>query len=1140
MTRSTKSQLLAGTSAIAFAAAVSAMSMPSDALAAWSTLAAPTTATQTATNGTALTISSTTNNLDVAAGAAAVNTNQTAAISVTTTAGGDIGIRSTDATANTIAISGTGVSTINLVKGTITGAGTTNLLSTVLVDGTGAAGTITLGATTATDGANSLITNTGGGAAIEMGATNAAQTLTIDNTHGGSITSTTGDAIVALDKATAVITINSNGNITAGTGKYAINMNPDTNTKAVISLTGGTVTGKVDTGTKNTSTIALSGGQVVGTIDGAATVTATTDYTTNGHIGAVHALTKLIINDGVTFNTATNSNTVAATAVQVGSGAAGTAVLKVGTGAITGTIDGDANNKGTLNFTGSNTVGGAIGGTHALGTINITDGTTLAVGANSVSATQINIGTSTAGATMTTGTGTLTGLIDSKAAGTGTLSVIGGATTTLAAGANVGSAFKLAAINVATGGTLVAGTADTINATQVTLTGTGAITLDSGTLTGKIDGAVATNGTVNFTQTNTLNGNIGSAVGVGTVAVSANKTLNANTNNNSITATNLTLAGGSILNLGTGVVTGAIDGTAGALGTVNFTASQTTAGSIGGNNNLLAVNISGGTVTLGAVAGDTIKAQTTTVNTGGTLNFAGTAHTMKGDLTGAGTGVINLGTQTQTISAGDNGTGAGNFTTAVGGETIKIGVRDGTTNHNGNVTIAGAAVIHANTLLYVDTSAATGYIASGKTYKWLTSTGNNNSAVLAGGNVTTNNPLFTVAESVVAGAGGTRTVTLTRVAGGYNGVATTTDSKAAGTVLEALGVAGSTDTQIAAFLGRLDGLGSATAVTNAIKEVTPVVNQSSVQAVSSTSQSLDVVGSRLTQLRAGIDNSASGLAAGGKVADKGIWIQAFGTTATQDLRNGIEGFDADTAGFAVGADKAISDNTRLGLSASYAKSSVDGNGNTISSSDIDSYQLNAYGSYNMGQWYTDGLLGGAFHKFNTDRTIVGTGVANGDYNGETYTARVGGGYRIPTSKGIDVTPNSSLTYSYNHAQGYTETGAGGLNTTVKSADTQALVGRLGADLGYSFNYNSMLVRPVLRAAFLYDFVGDQQSTTAQFTGGGATFKVKDASPARASYNLGASLNVARTDNITFSADYDFQGKSDYTSHSGVLRARYSF
>ncbi len=1137
MTRSTKSQLLAGTSAIAFAAAVSAMSMPSDALAAWSTLAAPTAATVTATDGTALTISSTTNNLDVAAGAAAVNTNQTAIISVTTTAGGDIGIRSTDATANAIAITGTGVSAINLVKGTISGAGTTNLLATVLVNAAGAAGTITLGATTATDGANSLIRNTGAGAAIEMGATGAAQSLTIDNTHGGSITSSTGDAIVALDKAAAVITINSNGTITAGAGKYAINLNGDTNTKAVISLTGGTVTGKVDTGTKNTSTIALSGGQVVGTIDGAATVTATTNYTTQGNIGAGTALTKLIVNDGVTFNTAANNNTLAATAVQVGSGGAGTAVLKVGTGAVTGTIDGDANNKGTVNFTDTTTVGGVVGGTHALGTINITDGKTLTGGDNSISATQINIGTSTAGATLTTGTGTITGLIDSTAAGTGTLNVVTTKTTTLAAGANVGSAFKLAAINIATGGQLIAGTGDTINATQVTLTGTGTISLDSGTLTGKIDGAVATNGTVNITQTNTLNGNIGSAVGVGTVAVTAGKTLNANTNNNSITATNLTLGNGSILNLGTGVVTGAIDGTAGALGTVNFTAAQTTAGAVGGANNLLAVNISGGTVTLGAVGADTIKAVTTTVNTGGTLNFADTSHTIKGNLTGAGTGVINLGSQTQTLAAGDNGGAIGSFTTAVGGETIKIGVRDGTTNDNGNVTIAGNAVVHANTLLYVDTSKATGYIASGTAYQWLHAAGTNASVVLAGGNVSTNNPLFTVAESVV---GANRLVTLTRVAGGYNGVATTTDSKAAGTVLEALGVAGNANAQIVAFLGRLDGLGSATAVTNAIKEVTPVVNQSSVQAVASTSQSMDVVGSRLTQLRAGIDNSASGLAAGGKVADKGIWIQAFGTTATQDLRNGIEGFDADTAGFAVGADKAISDNTRLGLSASYAKSSVDGNGNTITSSDIDSYQLNAYGSYNMGQWYTDGLLGGAFHKFNTDRTIVGTGVANGDYNGETYTARVGGGYRIPTSKGIDVTPNSSLTYSYNHVQGYTETGAGGLNTTVKSADTQALIGRIGADLGYSFNYNSMLVRPVLRAAFLYDFVGDQQSTTAQFTGGGATFKVKDASPARSSFNLGASLNVARTDNITFSADYDFQGKSDYTSHSGVLRARYSF
>ena len=939
----------------------------------------------------------------------------------------------------------------------------------------------------------------------------------------------------------------------------------------VLNQTAGLITGNVVLGAGGTYSI-NGGSGFTGTLTGANstdTLNIKSNYTTlaSQTIGATTAVATVQITDGKTLDLATNNTNLNAGTTIVGTTATGGAVLNIGTGTIAGTITSGSVGTGTVNFKGQGTTANTavIGGTK-LATVNIYDGNTLTTTQN-ISATNINIGTSSTGVLTTNSAGgaiTLTGLINGGSNGTGTLNVTGGANSTiLAAGANIGATNGLAAINIATGSTLTAGAADTIKATQITLTGTGILNVDSGTVTGKIDGASAGVGTVNFTQSNVTNGNIGSGFGLSAVTITTNKEVNLATNNNSLAATTITLNGvgstldvgtgavtgnvvltgattGSILNLNsTGAVSGTINGAADGTGSLNFAGKQTTGGIIGGLHYLDVINVnSGGNVTLGSAS--TINALTTTVNTGGALNFGGTAHTNTGNLVGAGTGTINLGTQTQTLNAA--GASNGDFTTVAAGETVNIGIRTTAANANGNIVIAGAATVHANTKLYVDTSAVTGYIADSTAYKWLTSTGANASAALVNGNVTTNSPILTFTETSQNTGPNTRTVTAHRIAGGYAGVSgLSSDSTAAGTVLEALGVANNANAQIVSFLGTLDGSANATALNNAIKTATPQVNQSNATALTSTSQSLDVVGTRLTQLRAGIDESSTGMAAGGAVADKGLWIQGFGTTATQDQRSGVDGYNATTGGVALGADMAVAADSRLGLSFSYAKSSVDGNGTTISGTDIDSYQLNAYGSHNMGAWYTDGLLGAAYHNYNGTRNVAGGLIASsGDYNGETYTARAGGGYHFMTNNGIDITPNGSFTYSYNHTEGYTETGAGGLDNIVGSSDTQALIGRIGVDLGHNYTYNTMLIRPVVRAAYLYDFIGDQQDTTSQFTGGGATFKVKDASPARSSFDLGASLNVARTDNISFSADYDFEAKSQYTSHSGVLRARYNF
>ena len=1176
---STQKHLLTGTSVFAVAA-LSVAVLPSQAFAAWGTITTPTTAVQAAAaDTTTLTIDGTgsnTGDLAVAGGIAATNGNKIGTAIVVNAANTTTGISSTG-NFSAIQVNGTGVITsLTNTKGLITGAGTGAATGTVFIDGADATTTIAN---------SSLITNTGaGGVAINIGGTNVNK-VTLNNT-GGSILSTGGaasDAIDVADKATATFSLTNTGTITAGSSGNAIKIAAGGNTVATITNTSGTITGGVVLGANAGSTLAvnggiiagnvtlgqagqvltLGGGQVNGTIDGAGKIAVTQNYITAGNIGAGTPVTKVTVTDGKSLDLATNANSLSATNTVVGTAGAG-ATLTVGTGVITGAVDSGSAGTSTINFTKSNVlgVGTNIGAATGFATINIADGTTLNAATNNTTlkATNIYLGTTT-GSTLNLGTGAITGALDSKTAGTGTLNFNGSQTNA----ATIGGGSGLAAINVADGATVVMNANATATTTKVGAGASGVLTLNAGktvtgavnindggilnqqttsVITGVVNGVVANKGTYNVNTAGafTTNNDIGATTGLAafTVGDSVTATLSKNIKATTVTvgagasgtATqtaglitgNLAIASGATftLNGGSGV-TGTIDGAAGNVGTFALNSAFTAPSTIGAANGLAAINVgTGGTLNLGG----NIKATTTTVSTGGTLNFGTTARTDTGALTGTGTGIINAGTKLQTVS--------GTLTTAAT-NTLGFAINSGTTNDSGRIT-AGTAALTTGTIVNLDTTKLASFVATGTRYLIVSdSAGTNNADDNAVALGTGNTNFLTFAQDrTVAGE---LAVKATRVA--YESVATTRNGQAIGASLTALG-AGSANAQVTAFQGRLDSTTTVAQANEVLAEVTPQIQATSVMSSNAVQKSLDVVSARGADLRAGIDNSITGMTAGSAVADKGIWAQAFGTTATQDTRSGVLGYDADTYGAAVGADMIVAPHTRAGVSVSYANTQVDGNGGVSQKTDIDTYQANLYGFHDMGQWYADGLLGFAWQNYNSDRVIVGTGTANGDYDGQTYTARANTGYRVNAGNGIQVIPNGGLTYINNQIDGYTETGAGGLNLKVNDYSSQALFGRVGLDVAKDFSNNGMIIRPTIRAAYLYDFIGDQADTTALFTGGGAAFRVSDADPERSSFNVGASLNIMTTANVTLSADYDYLVKSDYDSHSGMLRARFGF
>ena len=266
--------------------------------------------------------------------------------------------------------------------------------------------------------------------------------------------------------------------------------------------------------------------------------------------------------------------------------------------------------------------------------------------------------------------------------------------------------------------------------------------------------------------------------------------------------------------------------------------------------------------------------------------------------------------------------------------------------------------------------------------------------------------------------------------------------------------------------------------------------------------------------------------------------------AKQKSRKGVSGHDTHNYGLTVGFDSRVGDASRAGLALSYSNSAMDGNGVDRSQTDIESYQIAVYGSYEPDSYFLEGQVAYAHNDVKTSRRITFGGldrVASGKYNAAQYSVTVAAG--VPVHKGaVTITPKGGLFYSFADPSQYTETGAGGLNMTINPASTHVLEASLGASVAYEHqNSDGSLVTPEARAAALYEFLGDEGSATAKYSGSGATFKTQGLDPSKLGGTLGVGVGYTTQDGVwEVRADYDAEFRSGYVGHNGTLTGRINF
>jgi len=943
---------------------------------------------------------------------------------------------------------------------------------------------------------------------------------------------------------------------------------------------------------------------------GSGTITLTDDATDNQGDAALlingtgaQALTGIINGANQGEGTVSVTNTGGTVTFNSGVGS-GTEVGAISIGGATGTstvvFEEVVQTNDADNETGIITIGQTDGGSAVATfkkTVTTDQGIVLGTGAGTADTATVNFDATGAGFTVT-------GAISAgDAADTTTVNVLGGNTVTFATamGTNVD------ALNIADATILANTGGGAIDADTITFQGsTAELNMTAaGTITGDLVGSSASYGILDVDAATTVTGNIGGASATAGNALSTIEVAD----NVALTivppaATNVVLNFGTLtLQDDDGTADGTdsslvIDPDNGAVTVIGDIATAVTSDNgivinddAGGNAVAFQGNIGTASATLQTLAMENAGGNAQTVSTTGnlyvdaitldandTLQFLGTsAQTVSGTIAGlgAGEGILTVGNGTTTSDV--------TFSGVIGGTTLASATvsANATARFNANATVAGTltntgttrvgagatveAAVLTDTGSYVlaasdaDTTDALAEANFGR----LDDTGNNGTLTASRVSIDVQSQLATgtveLAEGinlgaatladnsfqysfVVANAGANSNVTVSRrtledIADGSqltNGAAETLD-----------GLIASTDTEIAAINANLAAASSQEAVNDVLKSVSPTVDAGAVTgATSFTTSTRNVTNTQLASLRDGTE--ASGMYAGNVTNGLRGWVQGFGQTGDQDVRDGVAGYDVDSYGIAVGLDtESLAENWIWGVAFAYADTEVDSDGVNNTKTDIDSYQVSLYGNYDLDdRTYIAGQVGYVWGDNDQTRSNVG-GVngltATSDYDSNVYFASLEAGRKYMVGGNTVLTPKALVNYQYYDADGYTETGAGGANLTTSGDDLDLFEIGVGVDASWDYQQaDGSYLQPKIGVGVRHDLVGDEYQTSSTFQAGGSSFKTEGFDPAQTTFNVSAGLTYFSTTNWELSAGYDFEVKSDYDSHAGKLKAAYKF
>ena len=317
------------------------------------------------------------------------------------------------------------------------------------------------------------------------------------------------------------------------------------------------------------------------------------------------------------------------------------------------------------------------------------------------------------------------------------------------------------------------------------------------------------------------------------------------------------------------------------------------------------------------------------------------------------------------------------------------------------------------------------------------------------------------------------------------------------------------------------------ALTTVAPEVAPMVQHTQTQTAN---QVFGAVGTRLTG--GSVSTGGQGMSSGDNIFERAaLWVQGLFNKSKLEDTSKSYGFDADSSGIAMGAEKYVTEDTKIGLGYAYTNTDIDG---FMRSTDVDTHTAFVYGEYKPSNWYVNGIASYGWSDYSENKNVSGVGV-KADYDAETFGLQAMTGYDMQL-KHFGLTPEVGLRYVHISQDGYKDSA----DQRVSSSDSDILTGVIGAKVSKTWRLeNGMNIKPEARIAATYDLMNDDVNSVVTLANGSAYMVEGDALD-RFGMEFGAGVTAEVNDNVELSLGYEGKFREDYQDHTGLVNLKYKF
>lgn len=629
-------------------------------------------------------------------------------------------------------------------------------------------------------------------------------------------------------------------------------------------------------------------------------------------------------------------------------------------------------------------------------------------------------------------------------------------------------------------------------------------------------------------------------LGTGTDITNTDVDINVNNGGNLVVADAstvsgaLNLAGGTIEN--NAALTATVDQTAGTFNantgsTLSELAMSGGTFNVVDNSTLTNATIAGGSFNV--AEGKTLTSTTLNLN-GGELNNAGTI----GDVTQTA-GALNMADAstagTIAISGGDlniNGDATVTAANATDGAAINLG----TNTLNGNVSLDEKSVLNVDVNNEVQgkiTGALTG-ASNGEE----TSTVNLN--IANGTDISGGIQLANSSSNIEIAANN-----LYKDAAIDNLGKITAEKKTAGEVASGLSSQG-VNANAAAVLGAVAFGGTGTLTGDAIADamaadLQAAGNSGVANAAQQAENMMPMAGSvannvsteNATQIMNVVNNelnnfgNADGRASGDSFNKVTAWIKGLFNKADLERNSKGSGYKADNDGVALGIDKQVTDETRIGIGYAYTSTDIKGGGKKT---DVDTHTAILYGQYKPSDVYFNGIATYGWSDYDAKSSAYGYGLKS-KYDVDIIGLQAMAGYDMGA-----FAPEAGLRY-FNVKQDSHRDNAG-QEIHKNRSDTLTAVAGVSYHEDFCMD-NGWILKPSARLAATYDLLSDRGNSVVTLANG-AGYVVDGRRLDRFGVEVGAGIAAEISDSVELGISYEGRFRDDYTDNTGMLEAKYKF